>query len=536
MKNILTLFRVGFLNAWSSSGRANGKRRNRAVKATSVLLYGLLIMALMGFYAYSLAQLFTLGGDPLTLCLVGVALGALLALIFGLAKTSSVLFASRDFELLMALPLSAREIFLSKLLIVYGFSFTGFACAALPFSLVYAFLFPISAGFVPALIVALIFVPMLLATISGLVALLISWIARHFRSTNGAMLVFSVLAFAGYMALVFSFSFTAGSSDAGMLGLLDSFNSALRSFFLTGYLASALEGSAISLVYLALCGLLPFALFALLCAKIYRKINVALREKKMKGNFAKEGIRHARTKGVFSALFGRELRAFFSRYMYVLNCLSGLIMLLLFSGLLVFFGPKLLSEIAETPEFTFDMNLLGLPIFAAIGLWCVGLAPTTTATISLEGKNLWILKTLPVSHNTIFRAKLYVQLVISLPFIAIAAVAYGLVLSPGIVDLVCLILLLLCADLFFAVFGLALNLRFPNVDWVNPNDVLKRSAPVVVCMIVDFVLVIGAGVLYYFLTPPFALFAGVMAAVFLMCAVLVRAWLNKGGVRRFMAL
>ena len=540
MKNVLTLFKIGFLSAWrNSTGSSRRKRRAQsAAKATSVLLYGVLMLAIFGFYAYVLSELFVLGGDPMALCLLGAGLGGLLSLIFGLAKTSSVLFASRDFELLMALPLSTRQVFFSKLLIVYTFSFTGFACAALPFNAVYALQFGAGPAFYLATVLELIFLPMLLATVSGLVALLISWLARHFRSTNGAMMVFSVLAFAGYLALVFSFSFTAGNSDAGMLNMLTGLSSALDSFFLTHWYRLALLGDLASLVWLLLVCALPFALFSMFCAAIYRRVNAALREKKMRRNFSGEGIRRAKVKGSFAALFSRELKAFFSRYMYVLNCLSGLVVLLLFAGFLAFGGPGVIQSMAESnvPITASQINSLGLPIFGAVALWCIGLSPTTAAAVSMEGRQAWIVKTLPVSTRSIFRSKLYVQLLVSLPVVALSYAAYVLVLSPALADAVVLALFLLAADYFFALLGLVFNLRFPNMDWVNPNDVLKRSAPVVLTMVVDFALVIAAGVLYYFLGLPFAYFAGALAILLALASLGLWAWCQKGGARRFMEL
>ena len=56
-----------------------------------------------------------------------------------------------------------------------------------------------------------------------------------------------------------------------------------------------------------------------------------------------------------------------------------------------------------------------------LGLFC-SLSSTTHSAISLEGKNYWIMKTLPVSPYLIFASKIMVNLTILLPTILIASV------------------------------------------------------------------------------------------------------------------
>ena len=108
----------------------------------------------------------------------------------------------------------------------------------------------------------------------------------------------------------------------------------------------------------------------------------------------------------------------------------------------------------------------------------MGMSTMSACTISLEGRQLWIPKTLPVSVGQIYRSKVALTLVTCLPFAVIDGVLFGILLRLDILSMLLTILIPSAYTLLVALGGLLLNLLFPNFEWINEITVIKQSMPV----------------------------------------------------------
>ena len=110
------------------------------------------------------------------------------------------------------------------------------------------------------------------------------------------------------------------------------------------------------------------------------------------------------------------------------------------------------------------------------------LNPITAPSISLEGKSLWVLQSLPVPAGAVLRAKERLQLVLCYPPALIFCLALAYVLR---FDLLLCLLSLGIAALFIAVManlGLMMNLLKPNLTWTSETVPVKQGLPVMVCL------------------------------------------------------
>ena len=117
----------------------------------------------------------------------------------------------------------------------------------------------------------------------------------------------------------------------------------------------------------------------------------------------------------------------------------------------------------------------------------------------MEGKGLWLVKSLPVGANTWLRSKLLVSM---LPP-AVGGLVCGLVLTVGwkLPFWNALMILGLCL-LFgwaFSVVELGLGLKFARFDWENPTEVIKQGGGVLLSMLVTILIVGAAAVLVIYL-------------------------------------
>ena len=158
---------------------------------------------------------------------------------------------------------------------------------------------------------------------------------------------------------------------------------------------------------------------------------------------------------------------------------------------------------------------------------------------SLEGKTLWLLKSLPLRPRAILMSKVNLHLVISLPPTLIASVCCIAALPLSAADAAAVVLIPALMCLFGALLGVVTNLRFPKFDYINETAVIKNSLSVVIAMFGSWGVLAAPVVLYVAALDGLL---GVTAYLYICAALLAAAcaamyiYLGRGGERRFAAL
>mgnify|MGYP007116223130 FL=1 len=190
-----------------------------------------------------------------------------------------------------------------------------------------------------------------------------------------------------------------------------------------------------------------------------------------------------------------------------------------------------LDVLAQMPELASS-----LPVFLALAIGgMLGMTLFTPSSVSLEGKNLWILQSMPVSGAQVLRAKLRMADLLTLPAAVIASVCCVCVteLSP----------LILLDSVLFARFANALGLRegivHAKLDWSNEAQAVKQSWAVMLTMLVCWGVLLAAGAAWLMwlaeLVSPEAFLLGFGAVLLFWDALLLR-WLQTAGAERFSRL
>ena len=152
----------------------------------------------------------------------------------------------------------------------------------------------------------------------------------------------------------------------------------------------------------------------------------------------------------------------------------------------------------------------------------------TAPSISLEGKYLWLPKSLPVSSWEVLQAKLRLHMLIALPPLVLVSVVTALVLGYEGQLFLLVLLLPTVFGVFSGFLGLFENLRHPNFNWINETQAVKSGVagmglvllPVLACLLFsDRVTPVLAG----------WVMLGLLAAL----SVLLYLWIRKKGVRLF---
>ena len=160
----------------------------------------------------------------------------------------------------------------------------------------------------------------------------------------------------------------------------------------------------------------------------------------------------------------------------------------------------------------------------------------TAPSVSLEGKNLWILRSMPVATKDILLTKVKMQLCICLPAVILVAVVWGVVLQVGTLGMVLSVLMSVIANVMFALLGVVVNLKLPKMDWISETAAVKQSASTLVDMFGAMALVLIPGALYLTVLDGMILpelFGIGLTVVYALISALLYRYLCTSGCRIF---
>ena len=119
-------------------------------------------------------------------------------------------------------------------------------------------------------------------------------------------------------------------------------------------------------------------------------------------------------------------------------------------------------------------NNMYVIIFAFI-LFGTFMTSITSSSISLEGRNISILKSLPVKPKTILMSKIYSALLITTPALLAGDLILFIRFKTSILEALLLIVLSILMPLISHFIGIIINLKYPKLDWDNPAEAVKQS-------------------------------------------------------------
>ena len=104
------------------------------------------------------------------------------------------------------------------------------------------------------------------------------------------------------------------------------------------------------------------------------------------------------------------------------------------------------------------------------------LTSTTAASLSLEGKNRWIMCSVPTQARTVYNSKIAVNLTVILPVLYVSAILIRIVIPYSLMQTVLMFLIPTVYAFFISVLGIYLNIKFPKYDWTSEYYAVKGGA------------------------------------------------------------
>ncbi|MBQ6807509.1 MAG: hypothetical protein IJO97_08770 [Lachnospiraceae bacterium] len=396
-----------------------------------------------------------------------VTVSALIILFFGMLKAGSIIFQKNSYEVLCSLPVSQTAIVVSRFLSMYVGNLLLSLVVMVPGMVVYAIFIHPGIAFYAFGILGTIFLPLFPMTVATLIGAFITAISTRMKHKSVVVALLSII----FVVAIMVSSLAMGNIEGDLTTeMLRNFSGILVSMIEKIYppavwLGTAMtEGKVLQLSLYLVVSIVVFLVMVILVANNFHKICQGLYSTSAKHNYQLTELKKTSALG---SLYQKELKRYLVSSIYVINTIIGPIMMVWIAVGIAIVG-------VEKIEAIFPINIIGVVPFALAAVACI---MTTTATsISMEGKEWWIIQSLPIKTKTVFDSKILLNLTLIAPFYVIAEIISILVLQPSLIELCWLILLPIIFIVFACVFGITINIRFPMMKWENETVVVKQSA------------------------------------------------------------
>lgn len=461
------------------------KRRNRTIgtyAAFAVVFLMIVIYSFLIAYGYGyLGMTDAIPGYSLLIC-------SIIALFFTFMKTNGFLFAFKDYDSVMALPFTTGTVITAKFLYMYINNLIFSLCVMLP----------MCAGFaiwahpgIPVYVIWFVitcFTPLIPMAIAAAVGAIITAVGSRFRFKIFVQAALSLVLIVAVSSL--GFLFNTSGSNTEFFKRLENIGEMIQTQIHRFYPVSILFDRAVSeenllyvLAFVAV-SLTIYLVFVTLVSVKYLAINTALMTSSARSNYK---VSRMKKSSVIRAIVGKEMKRFTSSITYLMNEGIGMMLAVIGSVICLVVGvDKVLA--------TMELGGMQQAIYCAVPLiFAVPLTMTCTTSVSwsLEGKNLWIMKSLPIEESTIFKGKMAFNAVLLVPAAIICDTCLILAIRPGIVLAVLYVVVSLAAVAFSTTLGMWVGKKFPNFEWENEVEVIKQGMTSFLGIFVNMILMIA---------------------------------------------
>ncbi len=462
----LSLIRISGINVIRFS-----KSRGNQIRSIGIILAVLYTIGSLGSTFYFMLREVSryLVIPQLTLLAASLFIASLcwFCLLFNTAGGSHQLFLGKDSDQLLALPIPARALVISRYLVLYFGNILVILTFLVPLLLIIIQNVPALRinwfMLVPA-VLALPIIPGILGIGLSLFFHLLSKSVGKMRTRVliAALFVAGILLFLKFLGL----DLAAGFSLTNIWKILRQANK--LTLFSQLFVDAVFLSRVSSFLILTGSSLLIGGLFLFLCGKYFMPITDRLQRVRKSAKAGHEAYRSSRP---MTALIKREFKKYFSSFLVVSNSIIGTVMLTGFVIFLLFRRDLIQTILPLTGKYAENTTAIAAVIITLM----IGMTDTAAFSISLEGKTFPLLKSFPVSPNQIFISKGILNFIITGVGLVISLPLLAFIFQMSLIDITLCALLGLSYMVLIPAFGLIGNLLFPNFTFDNEAIVVKQS-------------------------------------------------------------
>ena len=513
MKNNILLLKTLLLSTSlvNTYKHCDDKKKKRKIVWSFIGMFIIYAMIL----GYSLAATLGYGAIGLTqaIPMICVLTISALAFFFTFFKTNGYLFNFKEYDMLMSLPFEAKTVAGCKFLYMYIKSLPWYLSITIAMMIGYEiFAFAPVYVLIEWLILSLLvpIIPMLIASFFGF---LIARASVGFKKNNIIQTLFT------FIFIIFCFSFRYileamfrnGNVEETLEASYEAIENAANTYLPAKWFAGAIvDGSISDALLLVGVTVLLFSVVFHIVGRSYRQINSALKSHSASKSYK---MTSQKKHSVVTAIAYKEFKRMTGSTTYITNVAIGELLAVILSVVTLIFGFDSIVKVT-TQNAPFDSAVLQ-PAIPFIIYFLVGMMASTTCSPSLEGKQYWILQSLPIRKEQIYQGKMLFNMYLTVPFMCLGVLCLCFSAKVPVINTVLYLILgfVLCA--FSTAWGCACGIKHMRLDWENEVEVIKQGPAVALYMLPNMFVVMGlvVGVVFLGMRINHALLALIFIAI-----------------------
>lgn len=449
----------------------------------------------------------------------------LLGVLGSIFSTYSMVYQSKDNELLLSMPIPPSKVIFARVFGVYLVGTIYMCVPMLPGIAVYMYATGFAIQGIILSLTAAAFLSVLVLTLTCALGYVVALISSKLKTKKLVTVLLSLVLLAVFYWFYFRMVSNIETILENIAGVAEKVQNALYLFYLLG---KGVEGDILSLLLFGAVVLAAFALVYWWMSRSFFGLATSNKGEKKK----KFTLSSQKTSSTDSALLTKEFCRFKGSVSYMLNGGIGLVMLL---AITVFAAIKL-GDLEELILLLNDQyGEIVTVVVATLIMLIASTVSISAPSVSLEGKSIWLTRSLPVEPSRVLMAKLKLQLLPELPLVLALAVVLQLYTGRSWLSSVAVVAVSLCFAVFHGVIGLFFGIRMANYDWKNETVVIKQSMPVFISVIGGMAFpAVFCGL--FFAVRSFLDAEVYMLLIFALMAVLTffsLRWIMRSGAERF---
>lgn len=520
IKQAFNIFKVTFKDTFQKSLKNLGKKsedkniglkkKNDSVKKVFLGIFIAIGLIMIVFYVAAFSAMMTNASIASNLrseiLYTFIGLSQLVVIFFGSAVLLNYLYFSKDNQLLSSLPVSSKSIFISKYAMAYISELFMCLLLYLPMLITYGVVsssmgIHVGASFYIITALSSLLLPIFPLLIASIVSIPLMYIVSFLKKRAlGNAIVVGVITL-GVISLYFMFiGSVSGMSQntgndgnlmltAGMIKLITN----VKKITIFNYnLVNALlnnKGALNFLLYLAEL-IAMFAATILISSAFYGKGMRIIIEGS--GNFVKKTAITSKnyvSKGFMKSYIAKEIKNILNTPSLFVGTILGIVIIPVFTYI---FGSTFVFSEEGITSIGSELGMIGMIMYMSAIMMASG-NTVAIVGISMEGKNMYLLKSLPIKVNDILKPKLIVSNSINVIIALITALSILFISKYHNVLIALLVFITLiingigtCSN------GLYNDLKNPNLHYKNVTELTKNNKRIIKPVLIN----IGIGLSY----------------------------------------